>query len=126
MRRTVLLPKRRRAVRMNVREPSVIRCDAHLQWVRGHECLIFGRQGHVCRGKPRACHLRVGTDGGLSQKPSDMWTWPGCDGAHEEQHRIGEISFQAKYGTNLRVVCERLWQQSPAGKRWRARRQEVR
>lgn len=61
----VALPKRRRRPKMGVRKPSQVRCAAHLKWVRGHFCAVKGLNGHVCRGRIEAAHVRSGTDGGV-------------------------------------------------------------
>ncbi len=117
------IPKKRKRPRMGSRVDSgPIRCPAHLRDIRRRECLLTGKSGHQCEGRVRACHLRQGTDGGTGTKPSDCWTWPGCDGAHAEQHRIGEPRFQAKYALDLRATCETLWQVSNAGRVYRYER----
>ncbi len=114
------LPQKRKPPRKAPKKAGwPIRCRAHLTHIRGLECLLRGQQGHVCTGEVRACHLRQGTDGGMGVKPSDCWTWPGCDGLHAEQHQIGEAAFQDKYGLDLRDICAALWQRSDAGRKWR-------
>lgn len=60
-----------------------------------------------------AAHVRRGTDGGSSLKPSDRWTFPCCDAHHREQHRIGEISFEAKYALDLKAIASMLAIMSP-------------
>lgn len=98
---------------LGVRGEPQIRCPSHLAWVRRHECCIAGRNGHVCEGRIEAMHARNGTDGGMGVKPSDIWTIPGCSGAHHEQHQIGEPAFERKYRLSLREIAALLWQKSP-------------
>ncbi len=112
------LPKRRRPEKMGVREPSKIRCAAHLKWIRGHDCLIRHRAGHYCDGKVEAAHVRNGTDGGVGIKPSDIWTVPLCSIAHAQQHRIGERGFECNWGVDLKEIAEGLARWSPHRKKW--------
>ena len=116
------LPKRRRPSRMGLREESQIRCPGHLKFVRGFRCILGDTPGHVCEGLIRACHIRTGTDGGMGVKPSDCWTYPGCDGAHGLQHQIGEAEFERRFGLNLKAVAEGLWSLSPHGRKYRMER----
>lgn len=114
-----MLPKRRKAPRMGVREDTRIDCQGHLKWLRGNICLIAGKNGHVCWGKMVAHHVRKGTHTGMSDLPDDSEAIPLCDGAHEEVHR-GHETFQRKYGLNLSREAADAWRVSPHGIRWRA------
>ena len=116
------LPKRRRRPKMNVREPSVIRCPAHLKWVRGHYCVVKGIDDHVCEGKVEAAHVRSGTDGGIGKKPSDIWAIPLCCDAHRYQHAIGEVRFEREFGIDMKSVALVLQERSPHRKKWEAPR----
>lgn len=108
------LPKRRRREKMGVREPSQIRCAAHLKWVRGHECLVRHWAGHWCYGKIEAAHVRTGTGAGVGIKPGDEWTIPLCAGAHWHQHQIGEAAFERQFGIDMKAIAEGLAARSPA------------
>ena len=99
---------RRKPPRMNVKEPTVFRSEPHKQFVRGFVCVLFGKDGHECDSKVRACHVRTGTDGGMQMKPSDFWTYPGCDRAHGIQHDIGEPEFERRYGLNLKDIARKI------------------
>lgn len=108
--------KRRRAPKSGIARPDApIRSAAHLQWVRGFEC-VAAKSG-ACSGKVQACHVRTGAGAGMGQKPGDDMTYPGCAGHHAEQHRIGEPAFERAHAINLRAIAERLAAQSPALKR---------
>lgn len=108
------LPKRRKAEKMNVREPSQIRSEQHKKWVRGHVCAIAGKGEHVCIGRIEAAHVRNGGDGGTSLKPSDCRVIPLCKiGAHGLQHWIGEHSFEQTFAINMEQIAEDLWNKSP-------------
>ena len=113
--------RRRRPEPMGLRKDAQLRSAAHLQFVRGFTCILFGKDGHYCEGKPAACHVRTGTDGCLGVKPSDNYTYPACSKAHREQHDIGEAAFERKYGVNLRATADKLWQLSPARKKMERR-----
>ena len=110
----MILPKRRRRDKMNVREPSQIRCPGHLKWVRGHYCAIKGIDDHVCEGKVESAHVRSGTDGGMGKKPSDIWAIPLCWDAHRYQHAIGEARFEREFGIDMKEIAEGLARKSPA------------
>lgn len=107
------LPKRRKRPPMGLREEPQIRCDSHLQWVRGHACSVGGSSGQGCSGRIEAAHVRTGTDGGLGVKPSDTHTIPLCSGHHQEQHTIGESAFERRYGINMRQIADGLARISP-------------
>jgi hypothetical protein len=107
------LPKRRKRERFNNREEQQIRCDGHLQWVRGHCCSVGGASGNGCDGRIEAAHVRIGGQAGISQKPGDDRTIPLCTGHHGEQHQIGETSFERKHGIDMAKIAAALWQQSP-------------
>lgn len=107
---------RRKPPKMGLREAPQIRSEAHLQWLRGFECVAAGHG--CCSGRIEAAHLRTGTDGGMGVKPSDIWAFPCCTAHHAEQHSIGEATFQAKYGLDLDAVCKKLAATSPHRWRW--------
>lgn len=113
-----MIPKRRRPQHMGLREEPQVRCPSHLAWIRGHECAIAGRAGHVCDGKIEAAHVRTGTDGGLSVKPSDTWTIPLCADAHRRQHAIGEASFERLFQIDMKAVARKLADVSPHKHKW--------
>jgi len=109
-----ILPKRRKRPKMRVREPSQIRCVAHLKWVRGHECVMAALLLHFCDGKVEAAHVRSGTDGGVGIKPSDIWVIPLCSRAHRYQHDIGEAAFEKEFNINMKDIAKGLARHSPA------------
>ena len=58
-------------------------------------------------------HVRLGTDGGTSLKPSDRWTISLCADHHREQHSLGEATFEKKYGVDLVELAEAFAERSP-------------
>ena len=92
-----------------MQKPVRIRSRAHLDWVRDLPCAACGQSWQPCD----PAHVRRGTDGGAGLKPSDSWVIPLCSAHHREQHSIGEASFAAKYGLDLKALAERVWRASP-------------
>ncbi len=109
----MILPKRRERQRSGIQRAPARDFQRHHRWVRSLECVVPDCDC-IQLGRPiECCHLRLGTDGGTSIKPSSWWTYPGCSHHHAESHRIGEASFQAKYKLDLRAICLALAKQSP-------------
>jgi len=109
---------RRKPPKMKVREEPQVRCKEHLKWVRGHVCAVAGRRDHQCSERIEAAHVRTGTDGGMSVKPSDCYAIPLCSDAHAEQHRIGERAFELRYGIDMRKIADELARRSPHRRKW--------
>ncbi len=85
------------------------RCPAHRAWVRGHECSVPN-----CNGRPIECaHVRRGTGGGTSMKPSDRWCISLCADCHKYQHCIGEKSFERWAGISMKTLAEEFARKSP-------------
>lgn len=108
-----MIPKRRKKQKFQIKEQPQIRCPSHLAWVRGHECAVMGGIGGGCGGKIEAAHVRIGTDGCTGVKPSDTWAIPLCANHHAEQHRIGELSLERKYGIRMKEIAAALAGKSP-------------
>ena len=84
-------------------------CPSHRAWIRRHHCCVPG-----CIRTPIECaHVRGGTDGGMSLKPSDGWTISLCNGHHAEQHCIGESAFEERYEIDMRALAEGFRARSP-------------
>lgn len=84
------------------------RSPAHRAWVRNHGCAACGSVTAI-----ECAHVRLGTDGGMGQKPSDKWCISLCRDCHSEQHRIGEASFEVRHGINMRALAEAFLRASP-------------
>jgi len=117
-----MIPKRRKREPLGLRQAPQIRCPAHLAWVRGHECAIAGKHGitgpHECAGSIEAAHVRTGTDGATSIKPSDIWAIPLCSSAHRLQHQLGESAFEQRFGIDMRRTAQILARLSPHRRKW--------
>lgn len=82
---------------------------AHLAFVRSHQCCVPG-----CTAMPiEAMHVRRGSGAGMGQKPDDWRTVSGCRDHHGEQHRIGEQSFEKRYGLDLAELAAEFAKASP-------------
>jgi hypothetical protein len=57
--------------------------------------------------------VRIGTNGGTAQKPSDWWTFPACERHHAYQHHVGERQFEERYELDLKAVALALARRSP-------------
>ena len=105
----MILPKKRERIRSGIARAPQREWPRHHAWIRRLACVV----PQCLAMRVECCHLRLGTDGGTSIKPSSWWTYPGCSIHHAESHRIGEASFQAKYGLDIRAICLALARQSP-------------
>lgn len=91
------------------RRPSTRLRPRHRAWIATLPCVKCGRR--PCD----AAHVRVGTDGGTSLKPSDRYCLPLCrrdgsrEGCHAEQHRRGEQTFWSELGIDPVDTALRLW-----------------
>lgn len=117
-----MLIKRRKRARMGVRTSEGIDLPAHRRWVKGCECLIKDKKGHVCRGAMHPHHVRKGTYTGMKMTPDDSVCIPLCTAAHDEVHR-GHDTFEAKYGISLSAAAAEAWQKSPPAQRYRLAQQ---
>lgn len=84
------------------------RSPAHRAWVRGFACSACGSTTAV-----ECAHVRNGTDGGTSMKPSDRWCISLCRECHRKQHLIGEESFAALHGIDLKKLAGTFFAKSP-------------
>ena len=101
------LPKR--LERQSIRTADKRECPAHRAWVRRHHCCVEG-----CLRRPIECaYVRRDTDGGTALKPSDRWTISLCQFHHIEQHQLGELGFEQRYGIDLRELAQEFARRSP-------------
>jgi hypothetical protein len=71
-----------------------------------------------CIGKIQAHHVRAGTDGAASIRPSDIWAVSLCSFHHGEAHAIGHDTFEENYRVNLKQLAEDFARQSPHRRKW--------
>jgi hypothetical protein len=94
--------------RKSHRQEAGKRCPAHRNFVRSHACSACGSRAAI-----ECAHVRDGTGGGMSMKPSDRWCISLCSLCHQEQHRLGEASFAARYKLDLKELAEAFAKASP-------------
>jgi hypothetical protein len=82
----------------------------HLAWLRSLPCAVPGCRTFL---PPEAHHVRSGATAGLALKPLAQDAVPLCLGHHEEGHRIGWRSFEARYGLDLGALAKLLAVLSP-------------
>jgi hypothetical protein len=85
------------------RKPNLRLRARHLAFVRLLPCTACGRAA-----PSEAAHVRCGTDGGTSLKPSDRYAVPLCEGCHKIQHG-GELSFWSALRIDPLDIALRLW-----------------
>jgi len=106
-------PQRRKPPKSGIQRAPERSWRRHEQWVRGFACVAFKADAENCRGKIQCCHTRLGTGGGTALKPPSWYSFPACERHHDEQHTIGERSFEKKYGLDLRAIALKLARMSP-------------
>ena len=99
--------------RSGIRPPAQLRSGKHLAWIRTQRCAV---QSKDCNGPIQAAHVRVGTDAGLSAKPSDNWTVPLCHLHHVKQHAFGEQTFGELYRIDTKRLALNFAKRSPCPK----------
>lgn len=95
------------------------RSPAHCNFVRGHACC-------ACQGTAaiEVAHVRIGSGAGMAQKPDDWHTISLCRECHANQHRVGEVAFEAFHGFSMAEMADAFAKASPKAAEIRAIRQE--
>lgn len=104
----MMLPAKRPKIRSGIERSKVMRSQRHLKWLRTFVCCCCGDDGRI-----EAAHVRNGTDGSLSEKPSDPWAVPLSAVCHERQHRKGERTFWRESGKNPHKLAIEFAMNSP-------------
>lgn len=99
---------RKKRPKMGVRQSTVVDCPGHLQFVRGHVCVIEGRGDHLCWGRNEAHHVVSRGAGGGDETVVCL-----CAGAHADGHLRGWDTFQREFGVDLSAIAAMFWKQSP-------------
>jgi len=83
-----------------------LRSPRHKAWIRTLPCSV-----PYCRSRDiEAHHVREGA--GTAIKPSDSSCTPLCFLHHQEGHRVGWRTFEARYQLDLSAIAARLWAES--------------
>ena len=78
-------------------------------WMKLQDCLLWDREGHVCRPGTVVGHH----DPTVAAGGTDKDTVPLCVLAHREVHAIGRETFDAKWNVDVRLAArhyEAEWQ----------------
>lgn len=117
-----MLPKRIRdkdAERASWKKPNRtgrFKSTKHRDYVRQFACSKCGETAGI-----EVAHVRLGTDGGTSRKPSDYYCVSLCKPCHDRQHHIGEETFWQ--GVDVRALMEAFCKDSPAAREIRDAKQ---
>jgi hypothetical protein len=95
------------------------RSQAHCNFVRSHGCCVCYSWTSI-----EVAHVRNGSGAGVGQKPDDWRTVSLCRACHAEQHRLGEQTFQKRYGIDLAEMAEQFAKASPKRQEIEAVRRE--
>lgn len=112
------LPRERKN-KARAKPRTIVRCAAHLKWVRSHRCIVPGCQNTDIE----AAHVRTGTNGGTGMKPGDDWTVSLCVNHHALLHRWGEPFCERHFGINLKALAQEFAAQSGPLREWRRKHQ---
>ena len=82
------LPKRKKPARMGVRESSVVRDRAYLDWLRTQPCILTGQRGNDSEAVD-PCHIG---QAGIGMKAGDDLALPVLHSLHVLMHNEGEIA----------------------------------
>jgi hypothetical protein len=109
-----MIPKRRKAEPLGLRQAPQLRSSGHLKFIRGFDCAAKDATPNLeCAGRIEAAHVRANTDGGMGVKPSDNFTLPLCSMHHHLQHQLGEKAFEQLTKISMRKIADALWAKSP-------------
>lgn len=109
-----ILPRRRQPARSGIERAERRLWTRHRAFLRRHHCVVSG-----CEREPiEVSHIRSAANAGTGIKPHDQYAVPMCGGLgrdshHAEYHRIGHISFSAKYGLDLWALAAAFTKASP-------------
>ena len=84
------------------------RSPAHCNFVRGHACCACGSTAAI-----EVAHVRIGSGAGMGQKPDDWNTISLCRDCHINQHRNGEVAFEAFYKFSMAEMARDFAAASP-------------
>ena len=103
------LPHRLRRPKLGVNDPTKKIWPRHRRWVRSHGCCVPDCSAVAVD----FAHLRSAANAGVSQKPHDAFGVSLCRAHHIEQHSLGSVLFDRKYGIDLWMLAEEFARRSP-------------
>jgi Putative HNHc nuclease len=103
------LPRKLKPPRMGARVALQTLWPRHRRWVRAHGCCVPGCPA----SRIEFAHLRNAANAGMSRKPHDAFGVSLCRTHHDEQHRVGTLSFCRKYQIDLCALAAEFTRRSP-------------
>jgi len=103
------LPRKLKPSKMGVRIGLQTMWPRHRRWVRAHSCCV----PDCFATRVEFAHLRNATNSGTARKPHDAFGVSLCRAHHQEQHRIGMVSFSRKYQIDLWELAGEFARRSP-------------
>ena len=83
---------------MSIFKKQTARSVEYLDYIQTLGCAICGQQAEPHHAET----------GGVGMKCSDYLTIPLCRQHHNEIHQIGKLTFQRKYGIDIKSIMKRL------------------
>jgi hypothetical protein len=105
----VMLPRRRKHPKLGVRVPPQRVWPRHRRWVKSHGCCVPNCNAAIVD----FAHLRSASNAGKGLKPHDAFAVSLCRTHHIEQHSLGEVTFERRYGIDLQALAAEFVQRSP-------------
>ena len=103
------LPRKLKPSKMGARVVLGTVWPRHRRWVRAHGCCVPD-----CPAiQIEFAHLRSAANAGAGRKPHDAFGISLCRAHHEEQHRIGMVSFSRRYQIDLWALAAEFARGSP-------------
>jgi hypothetical protein len=104
-----MLPPKLKRAKMGLRIPPQRIWPKHRRWVKSHGCCVPGCPA----ARVEFAHLRSAANAGVAQKPHDMFGISLCRVHHDEQHRLGALSFGRKYQIDQWALATEFAQRTP-------------
>lgn len=109
MRVPATLPARRKRLRCGITRAPKRMWLRHRKFVRSHACCVPG-----CPAiEVQFAHIRSAANSGTGLKPHDCYGVPLCFNHHQEQHQIGQGTFEDRHGIDLDVIAGEMVRRSP-------------
>jgi 5-methylcytosine-specific restriction endonuclease McrA len=96
-----------REARKQPNRTARFKSQKHRDYVRTFACCKCGETAGI-----EVAHVRLGSDGAMSRKPSDFYCVSLCKPCHTRQHSEGERTFWR--GHNIAAIIEAFNETSPA------------
>lgn len=104
-----MLPAKRKPYKSGIERAPKRSWPRHRNWVKKHMCCVPG-----CTNQNiDFAHVRSAVNSGTGLKPHDAWGISLCRECHEEQHRIGCITFSEYRQINLFRLAKEFASKSP-------------